>query len=265
MSAIQKISKNLQANPNDVIYTPKPVAMSMIEACNIKPNMKVLDPSKGGGVFYDNLPKCNKDYCEITENKDFFNYKEKVDLVIGNPPYSMWDKWIEHTMTITNKFCYIWGVFNFTPKRLQNIQKKGWSITYFELTKVDWWFSSSFIVIFEKNEYIKTHIVDIKVKNERAYCEICNRRCNRGRIDKKTGKKYSMNECSNIDEDGNVIPPKQKIKTIKEEVDLTDVVINEKTKKNILIAYIEKEYNITKGLSRKNKTELLQIIENNKK
>ena len=44
----------------------------MIDMCNIQEGMKVLDPSKGGGIFYDNLPdKCIKDYCEITENKDF--------------------------------------------------------------------------------------------------------------------------------------------------------------------------------------------------
>ena len=60
--------------------------------CNIQEGMKVLDPSKGGGIFYDNLPdKYIKDYCEITENKDFFNNYEKYDIIIGNPPYSLWD------------------------------------------------------------------------------------------------------------------------------------------------------------------------------
>ena len=45
----------------------------MIKSCKIKSGSKVLDPSKGGGVFYDNLPtNCIKDYCEITENKEFF-------------------------------------------------------------------------------------------------------------------------------------------------------------------------------------------------
>ena len=36
---------------NDVIYTPAPLAKVMIDLCDIKPNDKVLDPSKGGGVF----------------------------------------------------------------------------------------------------------------------------------------------------------------------------------------------------------------------
>jgi len=50
-------------NMNDVIYTPLNVAKKMIELCEITSNMTVLDPSKGGDVFYDNLPDyCIKDY-----------------------------------------------------------------------------------------------------------------------------------------------------------------------------------------------------------
>ena len=178
-------------NPNDVIYTPEDVAKIMIKLCKIKKGEKVLDPSKGGGVFYDNFPKnCIKDYCEITENKDFFEYNEKVDWVIGNPPYSLWDKWLEHTMKITNKFCYILGCYNFTPPRISKILNNGFGITNFILLKVDWWFSPSFVVVFEKN---KKSI--IKAEEKRFYCDICKKRCYRGRTHK--GKKYGMNECSN--------------------------------------------------------------------
>ena len=68
-----KIGRKLKVSSNDIIYTPKPVAELMIGLCEITSNMKVLDPSRGGGVFYDNLPDyCIKDYCEIEENKDFF-------------------------------------------------------------------------------------------------------------------------------------------------------------------------------------------------
>jgi hypothetical protein len=60
--------RNIEMNANGIIYTPKPVAIIMIKLCKIKTDSKVLDPSKGGGVFYDNLPTNDiKDYCEITE------------------------------------------------------------------------------------------------------------------------------------------------------------------------------------------------------
>ena len=88
---------------NDVIYTPAPLAKVMIELCDIQQVDKVLDPSRGGGIFYNNLPECNKDYCEITEDKDFFKYDKEVDIIIGNPPYSLWTKWLEHTIKLNPK------------------------------------------------------------------------------------------------------------------------------------------------------------------
>jgi hypothetical protein len=165
-------SKEYKASPNDVIYTPKLVAMKMIEMSNITPNMKVLDPSKGGGVFYDNLPECKKDWCEIVEGKDFFQYNEKVDLILGNPPYSIWDKWIEHTIKITDKFCYIMGVFNFTDMRVRNIINAGFGLTALHLLKIDWWFSPSYLVIFERG---KQSIISVEEK--RIVCAKCNKRC----------------------------------------------------------------------------------------
>lgn len=181
-------------NANDVIYTPLPVAKIMIDMCDIKENETVLDPSKGGGVFYDNLPKCKKEYCEITENKDFFKWNKKVDLIIGNPPYSLWSSWIEHTLTLTDKFCYIFGLLNFTPQRLQDILDAGFKIKKFVLLKVDWWFGASFCILFDKNE--KNDI--FSTVKSRFLCDICNKRCKRGR--KFKDKKYGMNECSNITE-----------------------------------------------------------------
>ena len=139
--------------PNDKFYTPEPVAIKMINMCNILDGESVLDPSKGKGVFYNNFPlNCNKSYCEIEEDLDFFNFNNRVDWVIGNPPYSLWSKWLEHTMKITDKFCYIFGGFNFTDTRIRSILNNGYGITAFHLLKIDWWLSSSFVVVFEKNK-----------------------------------------------------------------------------------------------------------------
>ncbi len=191
MSEIVRNIQNRQ-KANDLIYTPKKVAIEMINMCNIKENDKVLDCSLGGGIFFNNFPKCNKDWCEIEKGRDFFKYTEgkKYDWVIGNPPYSLWTKWLEHTCKITNKFCYIFGVYNLTPARVGNILEKGFGITKITLCKVDWWFSPSFLVVFEKNK-------DSIVKNikQRFLCDICEKKCKRGQTYK--GKKYGMNECSN--------------------------------------------------------------------
>lgn len=172
---------------NDVYYTPLPVAKKMIEMCNITPDMKVLDPCFGGGVFYNNLPKCDKKYCEIEMGKDFFDETEKFDLIIGNPPFSLWTKWLEHTMKLTDKFCYIMGVMNLTDTRVKNIIENGFGLTAIHLIKVDWWFGSSFICIFEKN---KPSIMTVEPK--RIFCDVCNMgrgKCLRGL------KGNSVNSC----------------------------------------------------------------------
>jgi len=164
----------LKSTSNDKIYTPIQVALKMIEMCEITPEMKVLDCCKGGGVFYDNLPPCKKEYCEIDENIDFFENKNKYDLIIGNPPYSLWDEWVDHTMEMTDKFCYIFGTFNLTEKRMGHILRNNFGITKFHLTKIDWWFSPSFVAVFERN---KPSIMSVEYN--RILCE-CGKRCKRG-------------------------------------------------------------------------------------
>ena len=187
-SRLQRLKK-YKLSPNDVFHTPPVVAKLMIEMCDIKPTDTVLDPSKGdNGVFYNNFPECNKDYCEITEDKDFFDYDKKVDWVIGNPPYSLWNKWIDHTMKITDKFCYIFGTMNLTSHRIARIFDAGYGITKIHFCKVGWWFSPSFLVLFEKN---KPPIVGFT--KHRIPCPDCNTICGRGST--KKGVKQSPNIC----------------------------------------------------------------------
>ncbi len=182
---------------NDKIYTPINLAKIMIDLCEIKNNDIVLDPCRGKGAFYNNLPKCKKYYCEIDENKDFFDWDKKVDLIIGNPPYSLWNKWIEHTMKYCNKFCYIFGFLNFMPERIDLILNEGFKIKKMILCKVAWWFGQSIIVLFEKNYNGKIEFDNIR---DRIQCDICNKKCHRGllRGRGKDRRKYGMNECSNI-------------------------------------------------------------------
>jgi len=171
---------------NDKIYTPLSVAIKMIEMSDIKEGDRVLDPSYGGGVFYNNLPNnCVKFYCEIEQQKDFFDFNERVDLIIGNPPYSLWNKWIDHTMELTDKFCYIMNSFNLTQPRIRKILNHGYGITKMHLLTVDWWFGNSYILVFEKN---KPSIISVEEKT--IYCDICNKRCRRGR------NGNGINECS---------------------------------------------------------------------
>ena len=144
-----KAQHNSKGHPNDVIYTPLPVALIAIEMANIQ-DETVLDPCKGAGVFYDNLPG-KKHYCEITEGKDFYDWTEPVDVIIGNPPFSQWNKWIQHTLTICKKrFVYVMGATNLTGRRLQWILDAGFGITKIHICKVNWFMLQTMIIVAER-------------------------------------------------------------------------------------------------------------------
>ena len=203
MNKMTKIGNGVRWKPkkNDVVLTPKLVAELMIKMCDIKPTDLVLDPSRGEGVFFNNLPECSKDYCEITEDIDFFEYNKPVDIICGNPPYSRWNDWIKHTLKLNpSKFCYIFGVYNLTPPRLKLIFDGGYIIKKFHLCSVDWWYSPSFLVVFEKGN-VEDSIVSFDPKA--YFCDICINpefKCMRGRTQTINGvkKKWGANECSNF-------------------------------------------------------------------
>jgi hypothetical protein len=88
---------------SDVVYTPVEVSKQIIEF--LQPVGKCLDPCRGDGSFYNQM--LNSDYCEITEGKDFFEYKEPVDWIIGNPPYSNFKEFLEHSFTIAQNVSFL--------------------------------------------------------------------------------------------------------------------------------------------------------------
>lgn len=91
---------------NDKVYTPLPIAKKIIDLFPLYG--KVLDPFKGGGAFYNQYPDfIIKDWCEIEDGKDFFEYSGKVDWIISNPPYSILDEVLKHSFEIAENVVYL--------------------------------------------------------------------------------------------------------------------------------------------------------------
>lgn len=90
--------------PADVVYTPRKISESIIK--HLKPTGKCLDPCKGDGAFYDYLPE-NKLYCELQEGTDFLKFNESVDWIIGNPPYSIFLEFLEHSFKLANNVSFL--------------------------------------------------------------------------------------------------------------------------------------------------------------
>ena len=92
------------AKDSDLVYTPEDVAKSIIKY--LKPSGLCLDPCKGKGAFYDNLPK-PAEYCEISEGFDFFDYNSKCDWIISNPPYSIFFEFLKHSFDLADNVSFL--------------------------------------------------------------------------------------------------------------------------------------------------------------
>lgn len=90
--------------PSDVVYTPENVARDIVDF--FKPTGRILEPACGEGVFLKYLPPCTK-WCEIEKGRDFFAENRNFDWIVGNPPYSIFLEWLEHTFTLANDVVYL--------------------------------------------------------------------------------------------------------------------------------------------------------------
>ena len=63
---MQKSLNACRTRKNDVLYTPKELALRCIQLVDIQPGDVLYDPFRGKGVFFDNFPCGNvKVYAEI--------------------------------------------------------------------------------------------------------------------------------------------------------------------------------------------------------
>ena len=192
-----KTCNNIQSRqkPNDKIYTPDLVVDLMLEFCDYKEGQNVLECCKGKGAIYNKL-KEPKSYCEIDEDIDFFLEKGFYDICISNPPYSILDKWLQHTYKVCNKFCYIIGHYSLTPKRIETMNNNNFYITKMLLTKIPSWFQRSYIIVAEKKESNNNSII-FDYKNFGNKCLYCGHPCGGmvGKNIKHCKRKANENEC----------------------------------------------------------------------
>jgi len=156
MANLSKTASNIKNRtiPNDVFLTPLPLAKIAIDMVG-RTDGNWLDPFKATGNYYNQFPDtCNKDYTEITEDLNFFEYyNEEVDVICSNPPYSLINEVLEHSVKLNPKIInYLIGFLNLTPKRIEFMNTHGYYLTKFFLTSVKKWFGRSVIVQFEKIE-----------------------------------------------------------------------------------------------------------------
>jgi len=142
-----------RTSPNDVFITPKELAQKHIDLIPYNENDLWLDPCKNDGSYFNQFPTENKEYCEILENKDFFEYQGNPDIIIQNPPYSILDIWIKKNIDLNPRvISFLIGIGNLTTRRIEWLEKAGYGITKMKMLKVWKWYGMSVIVVFEKGK-----------------------------------------------------------------------------------------------------------------
>jgi len=144
--------------------TPVELAKELIKQTPIIESDIIYEPFKGEGAFYDNITN-TKQWSEITQGRDYVNHKETYDWVITNPPFKLdtggkkvnafWylldyftDRAVKGIAFLANDSCFC----TLTPKRMEILKDKGWSITKIIVSSVKKWRGRYFYIILEKNK-----------------------------------------------------------------------------------------------------------------
>ena len=155
-----KVKKRSKAN--DVFLTPLKLSKKQINMIDYNDNDIWFDPFKNNGSYYDQFPNNQSDniidyynskneWTEIIQNKDFFTFDKKVDIICSNPPYSMIDKVLEKSVELKPRvISYLIGVNNLTAKRIEYMENNGYGLAKLHMCKVFKWFGMSCIVQFER-------------------------------------------------------------------------------------------------------------------
>ena len=149
---VAKITTKIKSRetPNDVFFTPLSLAKIAIDMVGTN-NGRWLDPFKGTGNYFNQFPTENKDWCEITDGKDFFDYNENVDVICSNPPFSKFKLVLEHCVKLNPKVInLIFGIINLTTSRVKFMIDNGYFIKKIHLCNVKGWFLRTLIIQFEK-------------------------------------------------------------------------------------------------------------------
>lgn len=137
---------------NDRFMTPIELAKFCIDQVPFDKKDSFLDPARGDGAFYNQLP-ADKDWCEIDQHKDFLLNYHVYDWIISNPPYSNLDEWLKRSFNSAEKgVAYLLGVNNLTAKRLQMAEDLGFGVTKISMFKVFKWWGMSYFIVWERGK-----------------------------------------------------------------------------------------------------------------
>jgi hypothetical protein len=144
--------------------TPNELAKKLIEFLPLKADDTVLEPFKGEGAFYNNLPDyVVKHWTEIEEGRDYLSFEGPVDWVISNPPFRLetatgrvnafWTILKHYTSIAQKGIAFLGNDYCFstlTPKRMKELNALGFYFHSYKVCSVKAWRGRYFFMIFTK-------------------------------------------------------------------------------------------------------------------
>ena len=139
--------------PNDIFITPINLCKKAISMIDYDDKDVWYDPFKNTGNYYNNFPTDKKEWSEILDDKDFFDFNGDISIVCSNPPYSILDDVIKKTISLEPRVInYLIGINNLTTRRIEMFNDAGYGLTKLHMCKVWKWYGMSVIIQFEKNK-----------------------------------------------------------------------------------------------------------------
>ena len=144
--------------------TPKELCAELIKIVPLETGDRVLEPFRGEGNFYNNLPDfVEKDWCEIVDGRDYKDYDKPFEWVISNPPFKLetgikrenaFYKLLRYytgyakkgIAFLANDYCF--GTL--TPSRLKELNVDGWYIHSITCCSIKKWRGRYFWVVFKR-------------------------------------------------------------------------------------------------------------------
>jgi len=156
-SAQRRVAQRARATVNDRVYTPESLAVYHLKLIYYyhRPGDIVFDAFKGKGIYFNNFTDIfgagHYVWCEIDEGKDFFDFKDRVDIIVTNPPFSKFDEIFAHAVTLHPRIIsFIMGVINLSPKRVSFLESYDYGLREVHFFRVQGWIFINAIVVFEK-------------------------------------------------------------------------------------------------------------------
>ena len=120
----------------DLVMTPRDLAKAIIE--HLPLSGTVLDPCRGDGAFFDQLPASVRgEWAEVKDGRDFFEWTQHVNWIVSNPPWSKYRKFAQHAYEVADNVAFLVTINHdlALKARLRDMNEAGFGIREVVLTQ----------------------------------------------------------------------------------------------------------------------------------